>query len=68
MAECAGLCPPAVGGRPAGVKHSNKPIYGKGAFAADLRGISKNTIYMHIRNYRKACGPEDFLPPPTLHK
>lgn len=30
----------------------------RGAFA-DLLGISKNTIYMHIRNYRKACGPED---------
>lgn len=42
-------------------------LYDKGMFrlkdavviAADLLGISKNTIYMHIRNYRKACGPED---------
>lgn len=42
-------------------------LYKKGMFrlkdavviAADLLGISKNTIYMHIRNYRKACGPED---------
>ena len=42
-------------------------LYDKGMFrlkdavviAADLLGISKNTIYMHIRNYRKVCGPED---------
>ena len=39
-------------------------LYRKGMFrlkdavviAADLLGVSKNTIYMHIRNYRKAAG------------